>query len=163
MPASADSERPDTSATLPLMRGRITLKDALDEEENMLFPLAYHGQRFDFFVWIHKHREAFSALVSHHLGLSGDETCRFGEVKEWKHGSFNVCIPIYIDNWRKYPGKRVLLRLPLPYKIGESACPGNANEKLRTEVAAFVWIQENCPDVPIPRLWGFGFPDGQSV
>lgn len=154
---------PNVSATLPLLHGKMTLAEALDEEDNVLFPLAYSSQREDFLFWIYEHREDFKALVSLHLGLANSETCRFGEFREWKHGSFNVCIPIYIDNWRKHPGKRVLLRLPLPYKVGESTCPGNANEKLRAEAAAFIWIQDNCPDIPIPFLWGFGFPSGQSV
>jgi len=154
---------PNAPATLPLLYGKMTLAEALDEEDNMLFPLGYSRQREDFLFWIYEHREAFKALVSLHLGLANSETCRFGEFREWKHGSFNVCIPVYMDNWRKHPGKRVLLRLPLLYKVGESTCPGNADEKLRAEVAAFIWIQNNCPDIPIPFLWGFGFPGGQSV
>ena len=149
--------------TLPLLRGRTTLHEALEEEENMLICLAYPSQRFEFFLWILQHRKDFEAIVSCHLSLAAHETCRFGDVGEWKHGSFNVCIPVYIDNWRKHPGKRVLLRVPLPYKVGESAYPGNADEKLRTEAGTFIWIRDNCPDVPIPHLWGFGFPGGQSV
>lgn len=129
----------------------------------MLFRLAYPSQRVDFFVWILQNRRDFEVIVSFVLGLGNGETCRFGEVKEWIHGSFNVCVPIYVDNWSKYPGKRVLLRIPLPYKVGESMYPGNEDEKLRTEAATFVWIGDNCPAVPIPFLWGFGFPGGQSV
>ncbi len=154
---------PNAPTTLPLLYGKMTLAEALDEEDNMLLPLAYSSQREDFLFWIYEHREDFKALVSRHLDLANSETCRFGEFKEWKHGSFNVCIPVYVDNWRRHPGKRVLLRLPLPYKVGELTCPGNAEEKLRAEAAAFIWIQENCPDIPIPFLWGFGFPNGQSV
>lgn len=161
--AVPSAEHSSNSATLPLLHGKMTLADALDEEDNMLLPLAYSSQRADFLFWIYEHREDFKALLSLHLGLANGETCRFGEFGEWKHGSFNVCIPIYIDNWRKYPGRRVLLRLPLPYKVGESKCPGNANEKLRTEAAAFIWIRDNCPAVSTPFLWGFGFPSGQSV
>ena len=44
----------------------------------------------------------------------------------------------------------MLLRLPLPYKVGETTCPGNANEKIRAEAAAYIWIRDNCPDVPMP-------------
>ncbi|KLJ05504.1 hypothetical protein EMPG_11019 [Blastomyces silverae] len=57
----------------------------------------------------------------------------------WPYGSFNVCIP-----------------------IGEEAFPGNAEEKVRSEAATYIWIHENCPDVPIPNLRGFGVPDGLS-
>ncbi|KAH8710096.1 hypothetical protein GQ44DRAFT_626978, partial [Phaeosphaeriaceae sp. PMI808] len=38
----------------------------------------------------------------------------------------------------------------------------NAEEKLRCEVAAYIWIESNCPDIPIPCLRGFGFRNGQS-
>lgn len=151
------------SLTLPLLRGRTSLAEALDEEENMIVRLAYPNQRIEFYFWILQHLKDFEAIVSHHLSLAAGEICQFGKVEDWRHGSFNVCIPISIDNWRRHPGRRVLLRIPLPYKVGESVCPGNADEKLRTEVATFIWIQNNCPNIPIPYLWGFGFPGGRSV
>ncbi len=149
--------------TLPLLRGTTTLEAALQQEENMLVSLTYPEQRIDFFVWLKLHSRDIEETVSHHLGLTRSEKCRLGEVREWIHGSFNVCIPVYIDNWVKHPGKRVLIRFPLPYKIGKSTCPGNADEKLRCEAATYIWIRDHCPDVPIPYLWGFGFVGGQSV
>ncbi|KAF3491627.1 uncharacterized protein GIQ15_01144 [Arthroderma uncinatum] len=148
--------------TLPTLRGEFSLKDALEQEENMLLRFSYPEKRVDFFVWLHLHRKEMAEIVSFHLGLSPPEECRPGEVREWLHGSFNVCILFYINNWTKGPGKRVLIRFPLPYKVGESEYPGNAEEKLRCEVATYIWMQENCPDVPIPQLWGFGFKDGQT-
>lgn len=36
-------------------------------------------------------------------------------------------------------------------------------EKLRTEIATYLWLEENCPDVPIPVLHAFGLPDGSIV
>lgn len=36
-------------------------------------------------------------------------------------------------------------------------------EKLRTEIATYLWLEENCPDVPIPILHAFGLPDGSIV
>ncbi|KAH9212707.1 hypothetical protein DL95DRAFT_410930 [Leptodontidium sp. 2 PMI_412] len=38
------------AVTLPLLQGRTTLAEALEEEENMLFRLAYPSQRFEFFL-----------------------------------------------------------------------------------------------------------------
>lgn len=149
--------------TRSLLRGTTTLEAALDEEENMLFNLAYPEKRIDFFVSLIAQRKDIEDTVSYHLGLASPEICRLGEVKEWIHGSFNVCIPVYVDHWKKNPGRRVLIRFPLPYKIGESTFPGNADEKLRCEAATYVWMQDHCPDVPIPFLWGFGFIGGQSV
>lgn len=149
--------------TLPLIRGTTTLENALEQEENMLLDLAYPELRIDFFVWLRLHCTEIEETVSYHLGLIGSEKCRLGEVKEWIHGSFNVCIPVYVDNWHKHPGRRVIIRFLLPYKIGESTHPGNTDEKLRCEVATFIWIRENCSSIPIPHLWGFGFVGGHSV
>ena len=95
--------------TLPLLGGKTTLAEALEEEENMIIRLAYPSQRFEFFLWILTHRKDFEVIISCQLCLTANETCRLGEVGEWKHSSFNVCIPVYINNWSKYPKKRVLL------------------------------------------------------
>ena len=54
-------------------------------------------------------------------------------MRERIHGSLNVSIPLYIENWNRCSAKRVLIRFPLLYKVGESAYPGNADEKLRCE------------------------------
>ncbi|KAF3897577.1 hypothetical protein GY631_1545 [Trichophyton interdigitale] len=148
--------------TLPLLRGKTTLEDALVQEEDMLIRLSLVDKRFDFFLWIVQHKKEIQELVSFQLGLASPEQCRVGEVKEWLHGSFNVCVPIYVNKGVTPTEKRLLIRFPLPYKIGETNYPGNADEKLRCEVATYVWMQENCPDVPIPKLWGFGFVDGQT-
>ncbi|KAL8977811.1 MAG: hypothetical protein Q9205_006466, partial [Flavoplaca limonia] len=61
--------------------------------------------------------------------------------------------------WEQQAEKRVMIRFPLPYKVGEEDFPGNAEEKLRCEAATYVWLQQHCPDVPIPRLLGFSFGD----
>ncbi|KAI1943867.1 hypothetical protein LOZ66_000454 [Ophidiomyces ophidiicola] len=125
--------------------GKTTLVDALEEEENMLVRLGYPKQRFDSFVLIVHHEKDFQDVIANHLGLTGDETCRLGEVSEWRHGSFNVCVPVYVENWKTHPGKRLILRIPLPYKAGELTYPGNVDEKIRTEAATFLWIQDHCP------------------
>ncbi|KAJ5925860.1 hypothetical protein N7454_007370 [Penicillium verhagenii] len=144
--------------TLPLLRGGpITYKAALEEEENMLLYLDYPEQRIDFFTSIYSNREEIEKVASYHLGL-GSDSCQFGEVNEWLHGSFNVCIPLYVGRKGQPREKRLLLGS----LCRESAYPGDVDEKLRCEVATFVWLQENCPEVPIPRLWGFGLVGGQS-
>jgi len=97
------------------------------------------------------------------LGLSYLESCYLAPINDWIHGSFNMCLPVYVESGGKRPEKRVMIRFPLPYKIGEENFPGNAEEKIRCEAATYIWIQENCPDVPIPRLWGFAFQDHQCV
>ncbi|KAM4059099.1 aminoglycoside phosphotransferase [Hirsutella rhossiliensis] len=119
-------------ASLPLLAGRITLSEALDAEDDILEKLSYPEKRLDFCSHLHAHADEIETIVSHHLHVSRD-SCRAPWVDEWVHGSFN---------------------------IGESTHPGNADEKLRCEVATYAWIQAHCPWVPIPRLWGFGFPGG---
>lgn len=64
------SEHPsNVLATLPLLFGKITLVEALDEQDNVLFQLAYSRQREDFlfFFGIYEHREDFKVLFSLHL------------------------------------------------------------------------------------------------
>ncbi len=82
--------------TLPLLRGTATLEGTLEQEENMLLDLAYPELRLDFFAWLSTHRADIEDTFSYHLGLTGSEICRLGEVREWIHGSFNVCIPVYV-------------------------------------------------------------------
>jgi len=150
------------SYTLPLLQGEITLESALDDDENMLQALAYPQKRLEYFVYLLDHRSEIEAIVSYHLGLNERETCQIGDVEDWMTGSFNVCIPVSV-NRAKSPSNRVIIRFPLPYKVGELQHPGNAEEKIRSEAATFIWIRENCPTVPIPYLWGFGLPDGMNV
>ncbi|KAJ5728675.1 uncharacterized protein N7483_003183 [Penicillium malachiteum] len=141
---------------LPLLRCKTTLKSALEEEDDILLELGYPEQRIDFV------RGGIEKIASYHLGLSASETCQVGSFTEWVHGSFNVCIPLYVTKQgQQYPEKRALIRFPLPYKLGESRNPGNVDEKLRSEAAAFIWMRENCPEVPIPQLWGFGLVGGE--
>jgi hypothetical protein len=148
---------------LSLLQGDITYNSASQSDSNILLQLSNPEKRVSLFVHLYKHRDDIQATVARHLGLKKSQPCRVGDFKEWIHGSFNVCIPVYIDNWDKRPGHRVLIRFPLPYKVGESEHPGNADEKVRCEAATFIWIREHCPDIPIPYLWGFGFSNGLDV
>ncbi|RAK75906.1 uncharacterized protein BO72DRAFT_478467 [Aspergillus fijiensis CBS 313.89] len=131
------------AAVLPLLRGSITLDEALDQEEDMLLELSFPKSRMEFFVSLYSRRQDIAMLVADHLQSSRWEQCFVEEVKEWIHGSFNVCIPVRIESRTKQSPKRVMIRFPLPYKVGEALNPGNL-------------------DIPIPRLWGFGFPGGQT-
>jgi hypothetical protein len=149
--------------SLPLLKKTITLEEALDKDEDILHELSYPEKRLDFFYYLFQRRREIEAIVSFHLGVRKDVCKVAEEFREWVHGSFNACIPVYIDDPAKFHAKKVFIRFPLPYKVGELQHPGNAEEKLRCEVATYIWIQSNCPDVPIPCLRGFGFPRGRSV
>ena len=148
---------------LRTLQDNISLEAALAEEQNMLHRLTYWKKRSGLLVYLYDHRAEIEAVVSHHLNLNGNKTCFLAPLSEWIHGSFNICLPINVKSRRSHSGKRVLIRFPLPYKIGEETFPGNADEKLRCEAATYIWIQENCPEVPIPQLLGFAFSGNQCV
>ena len=56
-----------------------------------------------------------------------------------------------------------MIRFPLPYKVGEGHFPGNSDEKARVEAATYIWLRDNCPAVPVPKLLGFGFTNGMIM
>lgn len=159
------SNIPIMPKTLRLLRKEITYSEARREEVDILRRLQYYDQQQEFFVGLAGQTELIKAVVTHHLGLFSTAQCQVADVEDWLHGSYNVCIPVSISDWkvRAESGARVLLRLPLPYRLGEDFRPGNADEKIRCEAGTYAWLQENCPVIPIPRLYGFATSDGVTV
>ncbi|EED22707.1 conserved hypothetical protein [Talaromyces stipitatus ATCC 10500] len=145
--------------TLPLLRGKeLTYSAAREEEVNIVHQLGYHAKQIRFFAYLRDRRDWMRAIVSHHLCLPS-VACQVATEENWLHGSYNVCVPVTISCWNK---KRVLIRFPLPYRIGEAFRPGNGDEKIRCEAGTYAWLQENCPDVPIPKLYGFALSTGET-
>lgn len=151
--------------TRRLLRKDITYSTAKEEEVNVLHQLSYYDQQLQFFSHLNDKRNWMKAIVAYHLGLQSSVGCHVAETEDWLHGSFNVCVPVTIDHWatRQQPGQRVLLRFPLPYRIGEAFRPGNGDEKIQCEAGTYAWLQQNCPDVSIPRLYGFATSTGDTV
>lgn len=116
--------------SLPLLKKPITLNEALKEDANILQEPSYPEKRLDFFFYLFQHRADIETIVASHLGVSKDFCEVAADFKEWVRGSFNACIPVYVDNSAKTV-KKVFIRFPLPYKVGESQYPGNGVEKLR--------------------------------
>ena len=114
--------------TLPLLRRSITLQEALGEDEDILLELSYPEKRLDFFYHLFQQRKEIEAIVAFHLGVPKDVCKVAAKFKEWIHGSFNACIPVYIGGSANLQTGKVFIRFPLPYKVGESRCPGNADE-----------------------------------
>ena len=150
--------------SLPLLKGSITLSKALAEDEDVIQDLSYPEKRLDFWFCLHSCRSQIEDVISRHLRIS-KEHFRLSEVEEWIHGSFNACLPIYIAPEKHTSGlpPKAIIPFSLPYEIGEEFCPGNVDEKLRCEAATYIWLRTFCPDVPVPRLLGFGLPGVQSV
>lgn len=148
-----------------LLRGEITYSTAKRKEVNILHRLTYPEKQNQFFAHIDDSHDWIKAVVAHHLNVH-PSTCDVADSdSEWIYGSFNLCVPVAVRSWktRDQPGRRVLLRLPLPYKVGEDFHPGNSDEKVRCEAGTYAWLQENCPEVPIPRLYGFALSSGETV
>lgn len=151
--------------TRRLLHEELTYSRAKSKEINVLHQLNYPSQQSQFFTLLQSKRSWIRVIVAHHLNLPSSNTCQVADVGEWLHGSFNVCIPVTILEWnqKQQSGHRVLVRFPLPYRIGENFRPGNGDEKVRCEAGTYAWIEENCPDIPIPRLYGFGMATGETV
>ena len=113
--------------------------------------------------YLEEHRTQIEAAVSQHLNLGRHDVCSLEHMREWIHGSFNMCLPLRITRRAIRSQSRAMIRFPLPYKIGEEYNPGNADEKLRCEAATYIFIQENCPDIPVPKLLGFAFSGNDCV
>ncbi|KAG8405324.1 hypothetical protein J3458_021987 [Metarhizium acridum] len=143
------------STTRQLLRRTVNLKDALLEDDNILTQLQYPEQKQRFWTSLAARKAEIESMICYQLGV---DWCHLCTVETWKSGSFNVVIPVLLHH-----RETVFLRIPLPYKTGEGNAPGNSDEKLRTEVATYIWLEENCPDVPIPTLHAFGFPDGSVL
>ncbi|KAL9039368.1 MAG: hypothetical protein Q9180_002570 [Flavoplaca navasiana] len=132
--------------TLRTIKEEVTLDFALEEEHNMLRRLLYWDKRVTLLAYLLDHAAHIGAIVAHHLALRDPTDCWLSPLDDWLHGSFNMCIPVHVKRWEQQAEKRVMIRFPLPYKVGEEDFPGNAEEKLRCEAATYVWLQQHCPD-----------------
>ncbi|EER28632.1 hypothetical protein D8B26_001096 [Coccidioides posadasii str. Silveira] len=151
-------------SVLHLLNEKITYSVAKEREVNILHQLGYYEQQNSFFSHLNDNRSWMKQIVAHHLGLPSSDVCHIAERQDWLNGSFNVCVPVTIDNWKckEQPGNRVLLRFPLPYRVGGASQEGNGNEKIQCEAGTYAWLQENCPEVPIPQLYGFALSTGET-
>ncbi|KAG9250627.1 uncharacterized protein F5Z01DRAFT_629100 [Emericellopsis atlantica] len=149
-------------ATRELLSGPITLSGAKEKGSNVIHQLEYPGLQRAFFQRLQSQCQLIRAIVAHHLGVDPAH-CDVSPPEYWRRGSFNVCVPARVE--APDPGQPtfVMVRFPLPYRVGETTRPGNADEKLRCEAATYAWLQEHCPSVPIPHLYGVGLATGQQL
>lgn len=144
--------KPEAEITLKTLYGEISYEEAADQETNVLPELTYWRKMDNFGSYLFEHKKEIEDIASRYLLLKDTEKCCLSPPPEWIYGIFNLCLPVSTINWRKCPGGKVIIRFPLPFKVGESKFPGNSNEKLRSEVATYAWIGKNCPEVPVPYL-----------
>ncbi|KAK7398157.1 hypothetical protein QQX98_012472 [Neonectria punicea] len=149
-------------ATRKLLSGPITLSEAKEKGFNAVHQLEYPQLQRAFFQRLESQCHLIRTLVAHHLGVD-PANCDVSPPEYWRHGSFNVCVPACVDAPDPEQPRFVMIRFPLPYRVGEATRPGNADEKLRCEAATYAWLQEHCPSVPIPHLYGVGLSTGQQL
>lgn len=142
--------------TLQLVgRGPISYSSASKQEHNVLNRLNYVPAVKKLYHELWRQKDSIAALTKHHLGLDNHATCTVLDPREWIQGSFNVCVFVEVISGGK--PKKFVFRCPMPHKLS-----GILDEKLSCEIGAYVWMQEQCPDIRIPHLFGFGCSDGRQ-
>ncbi|KAI0540434.1 hypothetical protein GGR58DRAFT_511749 [Xylaria digitata] len=146
--------------TLELVgRGPITIKSAIEEEKNIINWASYGAATDTFYQELWAQRASIEALVKHHLALGRKDTCSVLPSHCWIRGSFNVCVLVEVKSCNS--ARKVIFRCPMPHKLAEARYPGSIDEKLSSEVGAHIWIEENCPEIRSPHLFGFGMMGGR--
>lgn len=145
---------------LDLLNRQVEFESAISDESNILEKLTYVPETRKIYAYLFEHTGDIQALTAHHLGVNPAQ-CVVSHWEEWIRGSFNVCIPVVVDCHNRQPKRTVLMRCPMAYRLSRDI--GSVDEKIGCEVATYAWMQENCPDIKIPDLLGFGFSDGRNV
>lgn len=145
--------------TISLFRKEdLTLRDVTNPatDSNLLQRIEYSEHDEQQFDYLWKHRHTIEAIICKHLKLSRHDICRVRETSEWLNGYFNICTMVeVVANGTK---RCVVFRTPMSHRL-----TGIVDEKMRSEIGAYVWIQTMCSDIPIPDLIGFGLSNGQHV
>jgi hypothetical protein len=140
---------------------RFTLKAAQKNERNILSRLKRSDCTARLYRDLWRDRKTIEAITAHHLGRIDPSACCVQDTATWMKGQFNVCIPVHVHEADGSISKTIF-RCPLAHKVGERYSPGAVDEKMRAEAGVYAWVEENCPDIPTPRLHAFGFsPDLQ--
>jgi hypothetical protein len=142
-------------------RKPITYESAIKKDVNIINQAAYFEAAEQLYQVLWDQRQTIQVLVKHHLRLGTQDTCIVTAQEQWIRGSFNICIPVEVRSTRFH--KKLMFRCPMPQKLAEAKYPGTVDEKLSSEVGTYVWMQDRCPDIRIPHLYGFGFSDHRHV
>jgi hypothetical protein len=138
-------------SAIHLRTGKIEYDTALRDENDIIHRVADDRRLQQLEEHLKSQVHNLQQLVAFHLRL--DRTHCIISPK-WICGNFNVCIPVEIPSLQK----SFLIRCPMVHKF-----QGSVDEKIRCEVATYIYIQEKCPEISIPYLVGFGLKDGSHV
>jgi hypothetical protein len=139
-----------------------TLKAAQKNERNILSRLKRSDCTVKLYQDLWRDRKTIEAITAHHLGRIDPSTCVVQNTVTWIKGQFNTCILVHVHENDGSKSKKIF-RCPLAHKVGERYSPGAVDEKMRAEAGAYAWIEENCPEIPAPRLHGFELSLGLQV
>ncbi|KAL2213275.1 hypothetical protein CC79DRAFT_1299223 [Sarocladium strictum] len=142
-----------------LGRGPVTVETALEEERNVLRWATYAPATDRLFEDLWDNRDTIATIVRHHLGLAPSDRCTVLPRERWIRGGFNLCVFVEVASGDST--KRIVFRVPMPHKLAEGRYPGSVDEKVDTEVGAYIWVEEHCPEIKVPHLFGFGYMDGR--
>jgi len=127
----------------------MTYSVAKEQDANILHEIGYPKEKTRYFTHLYRNRNLIESVIAQQLGITAIDACHLVDLEDWIDGSFIVCIRVEIDARAQLPKKEVMIRFPLPFRVGEKICPGNADEKIRCEAGTYAWLKENCPDVPM--------------
>lgn len=146
------------------VNGPLTLQAALEAQIDILPDLTALQNTVSFRRdKLEARRSQIQDIISRHLNIPSTKFV-LSQTSQWIYGGFNICLPIEIlDTLSSRLPRKALIRFAMPHAVGESYNHGAVNEKVRCEAANYVWLERECPAVPIPRLLGMGFPGSRSV
>jgi hypothetical protein len=151
------------SAVFEILGKHSNYELARDKESDVIREIKEARETSKFRDSLLESKREIELLTAHHLGLSKGQDCLMLGQQDWICGRFNVCIPVVVNGLDGRPYQKVLRRCPMAHMLAEAVYPGTVDEKMSCEVATYAYIQDNCPEVPIAHLFGFGFPDGRKV
>ncbi|SMY20491.1 unnamed protein product [Zymoseptoria tritici ST99CH_1A5] len=140
---------------------RLTLSAAQEADTNVLHSLRQREKKIQMYKHLWAQRAQIQSIVARHLGLRNNAQCAIRSPAEWNAGRFNMCVHVQVtDNRHKV--SRKIFRCAMPHTIGNHNAPAAIDERIRSEVANYAWIEKNCPDIPTPKLIGFGLFNGEQ-
>ncbi|KAI5464325.1 hypothetical protein BGZ63DRAFT_401282 [Mariannaea sp. PMI_226] len=146
---------------MPIAAPDLTYQEVVDSPDDFIRDQNQEDEKSIFTRFIWKNRSLIKLFVFLHLKLDSGAGFTFyiPNPDLWEYGRFNISFPIEVREFNDNINVAVWFRIPIPYALGEDENPGNVEEKVRIEAGSRLWMRENCPTVPLPHLYGFGFAD----
>ncbi|KAF2155016.1 hypothetical protein K461DRAFT_276196 [Myriangium duriaei CBS 260.36] len=153
---TAASAKAASNKTITIRGRTYSLHSTAELPLNFIHLFQNHEDALSHKTFLWKQRKSIVTSIRHILHLRPCDGCHI--LRTWMAGGFNTCAmaKVTIDDIER----KLIFRCPMPHRHAEQHYPGTMDEKLNSEVATYLWIQRNCPDIPIPQLYAFGFADG---